>query len=312
MGTDNRTRYGARGVSLPPTLRPLLPYRVVDALGRVSLPYGTRLEELRLKRDRPSYLCAGGYNRPLDVVLDGREMEDTLVALCAGSLYAHSDTIRRGYLSLDGGIRVGLCGRASVEGGQVVGVYDVSSLCFRFPGRLTVACEKLAHLVRSNRGSMLIWAPPGVGKTTCLRAMAEALSSGDDPLRVCLVDSRGELGYGLEGKALCLDVLNGYPRALGIEIALRTLNAQVIVCDEIGSGEDASALSAAHGGGVSLIASAHAATLSELLRRETMRTLHRARVFGTYVGLSRATASRADCAAFHFEIVGWDDANALL
>ena len=312
MDTDNRIHYEARGVSLPSALRPLLPYRVVDALGRVSLPYGARMEELRLKRDRPSYLCAGGYNRPLDVVLSGREMEDTLVALCAGSLYAHSDTIRRGYLALDGGIRVGLCGRASVEGGQIVGVYDVSSLCFRFPRRLTVACETLVKRIRDTRGSMLIWAPPGVGKTTCLRALAEALSSGNDPLRVCLVDSRGELGYGLEGKALCLDVLNGYPRALGIEIALRTLNAQVIVCDEIGSGEDAAALGAAHGGGVSLIASAHAASLAELLRRESIRALHRSRVFGTYVGLRRATPPRASCATFHFDIVGWDDANALL
>jgi stage III sporulation protein AA len=73
----------------------------------------------------------------------------------------------------------------------------------------------------------------------------------------------------------------------GIEVATRTLGAQVIVCDEIGSEEDVRAILAVQSGGVPLVASAHAAGLAELLGRQTISGLHRAGIFGAYLGLCR-------------------------
>jgi stage III sporulation protein AA len=102
-----------------------------------------------------------------------------------------------------------------------------------------------------------------------------------------VIDTRGELGFDCDEPTLCLDILRGYPRARGVEIATRTMSAQLMVCDEIGDVEEATALVAAHNGGVPLVATAHGGSVEELLRRTGLRMLHRARLFGAYVGIRR-------------------------
>jgi stage III sporulation protein SpoIIIAA len=72
-----------------------------------------------------------------------------------------------------------------------------------------------------------------------------------------------------------------------VEIATRTLSAQVIVCDEIGDTEEAMSLISSHHGGVPLVASAHGGTVEEILRRTGIRLLHEAHLFGAYVGIRR-------------------------
>jgi stage III sporulation protein AA len=136
---------------------------------------------------------------------------------------------------------------------------------------------------------VLIYAPPGEGKTTLLRAVTAGMAGadGEPPLRTVVIDTRGELGFETDGQGLCLDILQGYPRARGVEIATRTLSAQLIVCDEIGDMEEAMSLISAHHGGVPLVATAHAGTPDELLRRTGIRLLHEARLFGAYVGIRR-------------------------
>ena len=111
------------------------------------------------------------------------------------------------------------------------------------------------------------------------------------PKRTVVIDTRGELSFSTEGEDLCLDVLSGYPRRLGIEIATRCLNAEVIICDEIGDYEEAMSLVASHNCGVPLIASAHAKSVDQLLMRTGLRLLHEAKIFGAYVGVSRDRAN---------------------
>ena len=144
---------------------------------------------------------------------------------------------------------------------------------------------------RRTRG-VLIYSPPGIGKTTLLRSVAVMLASGGwsegtEPLRTVVIDTRGELAFASEGRDLCLDVLSGYPRRRGIEIATRCLNAEVIICDEIGDYEEAMSLVASHNCGVPLIASAHAGSVNQLLSRTGLRLLHEAKIFGAYVGIER-------------------------
>ena len=118
------------------------------------------------------------------------------------------------------------------------------------------------------------------------------------------MDTRGELNVSLNDSSLNLDVMSGYPRDVGIEIAVRTLGAQLIICDEIGSMADARATLGAANCGVPLIASAHAASFSELLERPAIKILHRAHVFGKYVGLSRRAAG-----GFDYAVSDWRDIN---
>ena len=284
--------YGTRrseGVldKLPPSVLALLPRRLIEEVRRLK-PVG-RIEELRLRRGRVASLTVRGQNIVLDTVLDQAEMDGILVGLCQGSLYAHRDSIASGYLTLEGGIRVGICGRAATEGGRVIGVYDLSALNFRFPAKITGLGEPICKLLREQsvgRG-VLIYAPPGEGKTTLLRCVAARMASGQSPVRVAVIDTRGELGALLEDRALCLDLLTGYPRGLGIEIATRTMNAQLIVCDEIGETGEAEAILAAQNCGVPFVASAHANSVEGLLQRTGIRRLHEAGVFGAYVGIRR-------------------------
>ena len=120
-----------------------------------------------------------------------------------------------------------------------------------------------------------------------LRNLARTLASGDSPLRVVVVDTRGELSAGLSGRGLCVDSLSGYPHREGIEIASRSMGAEVIVCDEICGEDEARVIVEAGSGGVPLLASAHAFDLAGLFCRADMTKLHRAGAFLAYVGVDR-------------------------
>ncbi len=279
-------------LGVPQRILELLPYRLSDAIRRELRIYGagSLCEEIRIRRGRMSSLTlSGGVNVPLDVSLSHDEMENTVDRLCGGSLYAHSDTIKKGYISLPGGVRAGIVGRAAVENGRIIGVSDISGICIRIPHFVKVApgpiCELLKELKFSS--GVLVYSPPGVGKTTLLRGVAAELSKCNDSVRACIVDSRGELEFGLMTRNLCADVLSGYPKALGIEIALRTMNAQLIICDEIGSEDELEAICSAANGGAALLASAHASDISGLMAKKNIKALHDAGVFGAYVGISR-------------------------
>ena len=273
---------------VPTAVLSVLPYRLLREIGGVW--GGRRIEEIRLRRMRRVSLTLSGENLMLSTVLDGGEIDSILANMCDRSLYAFSDTISRGYISLADGVRVGVSGRAACEGERVIGVHEISSLVIRIPHPPRNCGEPICALLREfklSRG-VLIYAPPGVGKTTLLRGVIARLASGESPLRTAVVDTRGELSFSVAGEELCLDVLSGYPRRLGIEIATRTLSAQVIVCDEIGDYEEAIALVGSHNCGVPLIATAHASSVEELLSRTGLRLLHEARIFGAYVGISRS------------------------
>ena len=287
--------------SLPTVLRECLPMHFCDAILRMG---ANPIEEIRLHRGRILTVTSRQKNLGCGIVVSEREIQEIFNRMCGGSLYAYEQTIRQGYIPLEGGIRVGVCGSAACEDGKIIGVHNITGLMIRIPHAIAVDTEPLLHAFfadQAQRG-MLIYAPPGVGKTTLLRAIAKDISSPRYGHHTVIVDTRGELNVELKDSSLHLDIMCGYPRDVGIEIAVRTLGAQLIVCDEIGSVADAHATLGAANCGVPLIASAHAASLRELLERPAITLLHRAHVFGTYVGLSRRATW-----GFEYDITEWKD-----
>lgn len=292
---------------IPHALRTLLPSRLVEEIARTNCRH---IEEIRLRCDRAVSLTTDRGNVMLSTVIRRGEMDSLLCSVCDNSIYAHTSTIKNGYVTIDGGIRVGLCGKAAFDGDKMIGVHSVSSMNIRIPRRIRDVGDSVCDLyskMGAERG-ILIYSPPGEGKTTLLRSVAAKLSSGRQPLRVAVIDTRGELSPTLDGEGLCLDILSGYPRGLGIEIATRTLNAQLIICDEIGDTKEADAIIAAQNCGVPFIASAHSSDVPSLLLRTGIRHLHRARVFGAYVGIKRMGAG----SDFKYNITDWSEADAIL
>ena len=296
---------GDKRSAIPSVLVDILPYKLYgEIVGR--LDGAGRIEEIRCRKNCPSFVTCGRENIRLSYICGEEDMERMISLICGGSLYAHKETLLDGYVTLSGGIRVGVCGRASTENGRMLGIYDVSGLNFRLPAAIRGIGAPLHKLLR--QGGVLVYSAPGVGKTTLLRAVAEGMSVGAEPWRVCVVDTRGELSMAGGKIGETTDVLLYYPKEKGIEIATRTMNPQLVVCDEIGGIPEAEAIISAQNCGVPLLAAAHAENISSLLKRTGLRRLHEAAVFSNYVGITRNKQSRE----LDYNITTWEDANAFL
>ena len=242
-------------------------------------------EELRLYPGKPFLVRSHRAGVVSGKIVSQKEFSEVVYEICDHSLHAHFDTINEGYISYRG-LRVGICGRAVTASGRgIISVRDFSGLCFRIPSVHRGCADEAAREFLMRRRGFLFYSPPGEGKTTVLREMIRTLTSPAHYMQVSVVDTRGELAYSLE-QCQTLDLLSGYPKAKGMEIALRCFAPQVIVCDEIGATE-AQALLYSASCGVPILASAHAATLVQLLSSPPILALHKAGVFGCYVAIRR-------------------------
>lgn len=285
---------------LPAFLLECLPLRLAALLSSFD---GATVEEIRLHCNRHCTVRQGEACYTLPLSLSEEEIRETVKKMCGGALYAHAHTIVQGYLVMKEGIRVGICGSAAMEGERIIGINSFTGLVVRLPHAVSVDCSKILDALQATVpiGGALLYAPPGEGKTTLLRALAKAVASPEIGLHTVLVDSREELFYGLDAPSLRMDILKGYPRERGIEIAVRSLGAQMIVCDEISNAADAEAILHAAGCGVPLLASAHGSNAESLLRRPVFAKLHRAGVFSHYIGIRRGYGNRV-----RLEMASWE------
>ena len=177
----------------------LLPGRLRTAAMQLTRSRKAETEELRLRIGRPLYITLPTMELPLPQtrVIRG-DLEQVLDRATEYSRYVAAETLRHGYVTAQGGFRIGVCGTALPQGGCNEGIRDVSSLSIRIPRvREDAARPILPELLEDGRPlSTLILSPPGGGKTTLLRDLVRLLSQGTElaaPCRVALVDERGEL-----------------------------------------------------------------------------------------------------------------------
>ena len=270
---------------------------------------GKMLEEIRLRSGNASSVTVGKKNIFLKGIVTKEDIDSVVSYVCDGSPYAYSETIKKGYITLCGGIRIGICGRAAVEEKKIIGVKDITGLNIRIPsynGTLGKGVAEMLLEKQSKGGSgALIYSPSGEGKTTLLKNLAVHLSSGVHAKRVVIVDTRDELSELSQSGELCLDILSGYPKAEGIEIATRTMNAEFIICDEIGDQEEVEAILSSQNCGVPIIASAHGGSVAGILHRSGIRRLHESMAFDTYIGIKR----KAEGGEYDYNFTPWEAAN---
>lgn len=231
------------------------------------------IAEIRLRAGRPS-VCVNilGDMRVCSEPFSAAEIADCFAEICRYSVHSFQEEIAQGFVTLDGGHRVGICGTAVTNGGRIEMFKDVSGLNIRIAHEVKgCADEVYERFFSGGLRSLLIAGKPLCGKTTVLRDLARRLGERH---RVTLIDSRNELSASCRGVptmdiGLNTDALCGCPKGEGIMLALRALSPEVVICDEIGN--DGEAVEQALFCGVKLVVSAHAASLRELSQRPQTR-----------------------------------------
>ncbi|MBQ7669394.1 MAG: Flp pilus assembly complex ATPase component TadA [Clostridia bacterium] len=260
-----------------------LPLSLADAVRKVSQ---SGADEIRLINGAECIVSSGGACIRTGAVCSDEDIRYIIKRVSGNSLYAYTDTINDGYISTSEGLRVGVAGRAVCSGGKIVSVTDISSVIIRIPSRRPGAADTLFSLMKSSGFSknVLIFSPPAGGKTTMLRELVYKLSENEKTLRIAVVDTRCEICEGIE--KLPVVKLLSYPRDIGIEVAVRTMSPDIIICDEVYGESDFSSLDAACGSGITSVVSVHASSVPEVRSK-----LERARCrvpFGIIYGINRS------------------------
>lgn len=246
------------------------------------------LEEIRLGCGRPLRLRYSSVERELWPVAEACDVDMVLQRACRHSVYAYTETIARGYVTVEGGHRIGICGTGVLDGGRVQNITAPSSLNIRV-ARQIPGCAK--ELIPYLRMSTLLLGPPGSGKTTLLRDAVRLLSE-QNKATVGLADERGELSATVRGISRLdigsrTDVLVNVPKAEAVMMLLRTMNPTWIALDEITAEEDLKAIEQSSYCGVNLLATAHGSDLDDLYSRPLYRTMMQMGVFRQVVVLGR-------------------------
>jgi stage III sporulation protein AA len=287
----------------------VLPLSIRNLMESLPAEEKSRLEEIRVRQDRPLEIITTEQSRfvtpkgrltrdPREAYRpSGEDCRKMLNLISNHSLYALEEELRRGYVTIEGGHRIGLAGKVVVEGGRVKHLRDITGFNVRIARQIPgVAGDLIPYLFQGGRAeNVLIVSPPQCGKTTLLRDLARIASTGEkglSPLKVGIVDERSELAGCVQGipqhdVGPRTDVLDGCPKAEGMMMMIRSMSPDILVVDEIGRREDGEAVYEAVHAGVQVFTTAHGRTLEEVCRRPTISALARDGVFGRYVLLSR-------------------------
>ncbi len=215
-----------------------------------------------------------------------KDIDDTVSNITKNSIHAFEKEIRSGYITVEGGHRVGLGGDCIYEGNIFKGFKNITSLNIRiareFPG-----CTRnyLKYFMNSNKNiyNTLIIGPPLSGKTTFIRDISVNLSDGIkfpyfEGCDVTLIDERGEISSVFNGVPQMYvgrrtDVLSYCMKKEGFFMSIRALSPKVIISDELGSKEDFEIIQYALKSGVNIIATAHGFGIEDVKKNIYMRSI---------------------------------------
>lgn len=221
------------------------------------------------------------------------------------SLYAWQEELRNGFVTIQGGHRIGLAGGTTNQAGHISGISYLTFFNIRVAHeRIGCANEVLGFMCERPRGThdssdgkgatviynTLIISPPGAGKTTMLRDCIRSISY--DGVKVGLVDERSEIAASYHGipqndVGPRTDVLDGCNKPEGIQMLLRTMSPQVIAVDELGTEADFMAVEQAAYSGCKVIGTVHAGSVRELQEKPVLKKWYEKELFERFVFIEK-------------------------
>lgn len=266
-----------------------------------------KLEEIRVRVNQPLelvtadgayFLNNGALVRQTDrqcLSVSEEDLRQMSTLMSRYSLYAYEEEIRQGFLTVEGGHRVGVAGKAILEQEKVKSLQHISSVNIRMSHEIPGCADRLLPMITKNREvcHTLIISPPCGGKTTLIRDLIRQISDGNAHVKGCtvgVVDERSEIGGCYLGVAQNhlgsrTDILDCCPKAEGMIMLIRSMSPRVLAVDEIGAQEEIRAVEYAMQCGCKLIASVHGNSMAEIASKPGLGELVRQRRFERYVVL---------------------------
>jgi len=303
-------------VSFTETWLELFPARLRALLTEAPPEARRRWQEIRLRIGQPVLVLTAREEiwlpRPEGIPLLPEDLQTTFQIMTQNSLYALEEELRRGFITLPGGHRLGFVGHAVLERGRIRLLRQISSLNLRLARAVEGVAEPLLPLLVAGGRflSTLIISPPRGGKTTLLRDLIRSISRGRPDLglpgrQVSLVDERSEVAGTYLGRPQLdvgprTDVLDGAPKAEGMLLMLRAMSPDVLATDELGEAAEAVVVAEAAKAGVAVLATAHAGSLEEARQRPVLAELLAAGYFQRLIVLDASHGPGTVKAVYRF------------
>lgn len=278
----------------------LLPDSISFSIDLLSEELKKEICEIRLRKDSVMSISTYRKNLMIDekskitydinkaVKCSEKDINFVINKLCEGSVYRYTSSLCSGYIVTKHGIRAGIVGESVYENGKISTLVSFSSINIRIPHEIEGAGDKIsAYLTKNPTASLLLVSPAGWGKTTVIRSVAKALSTGKfgKMRRIALIDERYEILP--ETVPSFIDRFAGYKKSDGIEIATRLFSPELIICDEIGYADDVEALLSVQNSGTPLLATTHGDSVKSALLRPNIKKLIENRVFTSFARIVR-------------------------
>lgn len=233
--------------------------------------------------------------------LDKSILKKAILILTDHSLYALERQLKEGFITIEGGHRIGFTGEVVTEAGFIKRIRNINSVNYRItrelPGVAHKVVDKIYNFKNDYVHNTLIISPPLCGKTTLLRDLVRLLSEGVSKLgisgkKVGVVDERSEIGGSYNGIpqnriGYRTDILDNCPKSEGMLILIRSMSPEVIAVDEIGDKKDIKAIQDTLTAGVSLITTIHGESLKRIQQRPGLEKIFKNKFFDRYILLSR-------------------------